>query len=168
MEKNLQNEEAIKKFKKLVEEVRICMFITNNRNDEHEHTRPMANVAVDDDGSLWFFTDVRSIKVEEVASDRDVHLTFAHPGKNSYMDVWGKGSISTDRQLMKEKWSPVVKAYFPNGVDDPNLALLKVVPDDVYYWESETGKMMQYFKMATAAVTGNPGIAKGAEGKLDI
>ena len=168
MEKNLQNEEALQKFKKLVEEVRICMFITNNRNDEHEHTRPMANVAVDDDGTLWFYTDVRSIKVEEVATDRDVHLTFAHPGKESYIDVWGKGTISTDRALIKEKWSPVVKAYFPNGEEDPNLALLKVTPTDVYYWESETGKMMQFVKMATAAVTGKPGIAKGAEGKLEL
>lgn len=168
MEKNLTNEEALAKFKKIVEEVRVCMFITNNRNDEQEHTRPMANVAVDDDGSLWFFTDVRSIKVEEVATDRDVHLTFAHPGKESYMDVWGKGSISTDRTLIKEKWSPVVKAYFPNGADDPNLALLKVAPTDVYYWEAESGKMMQFLKMATAAVIGKPGLADGASGKLDI
>lgn len=168
MEKNLSSQEALQKFKKIVEDVRICMFITNNRNNEHEHTRPMANVAVDNDGTIWFFTDVRSIKVEEVATDQDVHLTFAHPGKEMYMDVWGKGSTSTDRQLIKEKWSPVVKAYFPNGVDDPNLALLKVVPTDVYYWESETGKMMQFIKMATSAVTGKPEMAKGAEGKLDI
>ncbi|RPD43624.1 pyridoxamine 5'-phosphate oxidase family protein [Paracnuella aquatica] len=168
MEKNLQNEEALKKFKKIVEDVRICMFITNTRDDDQEHTRPMANVAVDDDGSLWFYTDIRSIKVEEVAADRDVHLTFAHPGKTNYMDVWGKGTVTTDRGLIKEKWSPVVKAYFPGGVDDPNLALLKVTPTDVYYWESETGKMMQFLKMATAAVTGKTEVAKGAEGKLDI
>jgi general stress protein 26 len=167
MEKNLNNEEAINKFRKLVEEVRICMFITHSRN-EHEHTRPMATVDVDENGTLWFYTDIRSIKVEEVATDREVHLTFSHPGKESYMDVWGTGSISTDRQLIKDKWSPVVKAYFPQGADDPNLALLKVVPNDVYYWESETGKMMQFLKMATAAVTGNPAIAKSAEGKLEL
>ena len=169
MEKSLQQEEAVKKFKKLVEEVRICMFITNTpRNDEHEHTRPMATVAVDDDGTLWFYTDVRSIKVEEVVTNQDVHLIFSHPGKESYLDLWGTSSVSTDRQLIKEKWSPVVKAYFPNGVDDPNLALLKVTPTEVYYWESETGKMMQFLKIATAAVTGKPEIAKGAEGKLEL
>lgn len=169
MEKNLQQEEALQKFRKLVEEVRICMFITNNRGGEgHEHTRPMANVAVDEDGTLWFYTDIRSIKVEEVATDREVHLVFSHPGKESYLDVWGTGSIVTDRKLLEEKWSPVVKAYFPKGVEDPNLALLKVVPTETYYWESETGKMMQFLKQAAAAVTGKPGIAKSAEGKLEI
>ena len=167
MEKNLQNEEALKKFKKLANEVNTCMFITATHS-EKEHTRPMATVEVEEDGSLWFFTDVRSIKVEEVASDNKVHLIYSHPGKDSYMDVWGRGSIITDKQQIKDKWSPVVKAYFPNGADDPNIALLKVQPTDVYYWESETGKMVQFIKMAAAAVTGKPPIAKSAEGKIDL
>jgi general stress protein 26 len=128
----------------------------------------MATIDVDDDGTLWFYTDIRSIKVEEVSIDKQVHLTYAHPGKESYMDVWGTSSIVTDRTLIKEKWSPVVKAYFPGGADDPNVALMKVRPTSVYYWESETGKMVQFLKMAVAAVTGKPGIAESAEGKLAI
>lgn len=167
MEKNLQNEEALKKFKKLAEEIKTCMFITATQS-EQEHTRPMATVEVEDDGSLWFFTDVRSIKVEEVAADHKVHLVYSHPGKDSYMDVWGQGSIITDKAQIKDKWSPVVKAYFPQGAEDPNLALLKVQPTNVYYWESETGKMVQFIKMAAAAVTGNPKVAKSAEGKIDL
>lgn len=167
MEKNLQSEDALKKFKKLVEDVRVCMFITNNQT-EQEHTRPMSVVDVEDNGTLWFYTDVRSIKVEEVATDKKVHLTFAHPGKESYLDVCGTGQIVTDKALIKEKWSPVVKAYFPNGVDDPNIALLRVQPYSVYYWEAETGKMVQFLKMAVSAVTGNTKIAQGAEGKLNL
>jgi general stress protein 26 len=168
MEKNLQSDEALKKFKKLVEEIRVCMFITNTESENEEHTRPMSVVDVEDNSTLWFYTDIRSIKVEEVATDRQVHLTFAHPGKESYMDVRGTGQIITDRALIKEKWSPVVKAYFPDGADDPNVALLRVQPYSVYYWESETGKMVQFLKMAVAAVTGNPKIAQSAEGKLAL
>ena len=167
MEKNLQNEEALKKFKKLVEEVNTCMFITATHS-ENEHTRPMATVEVEDNGSLWFYTDVRSIKVEEVATDNKVHLIYSHPGKQSFMDVWGSGTIVTDKEQIKAKWSPVVKAYFPQGVDDPNLALLKVQPTNVYYWEAESGKMIQFFKMAAAAVTGKPNLAQGAEGKIQL
>lgn len=167
MEKHLQSEEALKKFKKLVEEIRTCMFITNNEND-NDHTRPMSTIEVDDDGTLWFFTDIRSIKVEEVASERKVHLTYAHPGKESYLDVWGSATVSTDRKLIKEKWSPYVKAWFPNGADDPNVALLKVSPHRCYYWDSETGKMVQFVKIAIGALTGNTKIASGAEGKLHL
>lgn len=166
MEKNLQNKEALEKFTKLVNEIRTCMFITNITADEH--TRPMSTIEVEEDGTLWFFTDIRSIKVDEVAKEREVHLTYAHPGKESYLDVWGSATIVTDRQQIKDKWSPIVKAWFPDGVDDPNLSLLKVKPKDTYYWDSETGKMVQFAKMIVGAVVGNPKIADGAEGKLSL
>lgn len=166
MEKNLQAEEAKKKFKKLAEEINVCMFITNN-TDEHNHTRPMATIEVDEGGALWFFTDVRSIKVDEVKRDRSVHLTYAHPGKESYMDVWGSAEVITDRQTIKDKWSTIVKPWFPDGPESPNLALLKVMPSDCYYWKSESGKMVKFLKMAASIVT-EQRLADGAEGKLSV
>ncbi|HEX2606986.1 MAG TPA: pyridoxamine 5'-phosphate oxidase family protein [Flavisolibacter sp.] len=165
MEKNLENKEALEKFIKLVKEINVCMFITNQ--SENEHTRPMATIDVEDNGLLWFFTDIRSLKVEEVSTERTVHLTYAHPGKESYLDVWGQASVVTDKNLIKEKWSPIVKAWFPKGVDDPNIALLKIQPNETYYWDAETGKMVQFFKMAAAAITGKQ-LADGAQGQLKV
>lgn len=167
MEKNLESKEALEKFSKLVNDVRTCMFITNNRSDEHEHTRPMATVDVEENGTLWFYTDIRSVKVEEVGNDREVHLVYSHPGKDSYLDVWGTASVVTDKAVIKEKWTPMVKVYFSDGVDDPNIALLKVVPQDCYYWDTETGKMIYFLKAAASIVTGKR-LAEGAEGKLNV
>jgi general stress protein 26 len=166
MEKNLDATQALKKFKELIEEVKICMFITNTTGDD-EHTRPMATIETEDDGTLWFFTDARSIKVEEVNKQRAVHLVYAHPGKSTYLDVWGSAEIVTDRQQVIDKWSPIVKAWFPDGIADPNLALLKVQPYEAYYWEAESGKMVEFFKMAASIVTGKR-LAEGTEGSLNI
>jgi general stress protein 26 len=166
MEKNLSNTEALTKFKDLVEQINICMFITNTTGD-HEHTRPMATIEVEDDGTLWFYTDVRSIKVKEVHNQHTVHLTYAHPGKEAYLDVWGNAEVVNHRQQVVDKWSPIVKAWFPDGINDPNLGLLKVQPYEVYYWEAETGKMVQFFKMAASVVTGKR-LAEGAEGSLNV
>lgn len=167
MEKNLQNEQALEKFKSLVKDINICMFITNTRDDANTHTRPMATVDVEDDGTLWFYTDIRSIKVEEVEAQQNVHLVYAHPGKSSYLDVWGTASVVTDKKKIKDKWTPMVKVYFSQGTDDPNLALLKVKPEDCYYWDNETGKMVYFLKAAASIVTGQR-LAKGAEGSLDV
>ena len=166
MEKNLGNTEALKKFKKLVEDINICMFITNTAGT-NEHTRPMATMEAEDDGTLWFYTDVRSVKVEEVQDQHTVHLVYAHPGKSIYLDVWGSAIIVNNRQQIVDKWSPLVKAWFPDGITDPNLALLKVQPHEAYYWEAESGKMVQFFKMAVSVVTGKR-LAEGAEGSLNI
>lgn len=168
MEKNLQNKEALEKFKKLVDDIGVCMFITNNRGDVQTHTRPMMTIETEDDGTLWFFTNVRSIKVDEVEKEQEVHLTYAHPAKESYLDVWGSASVVTDRQQIKDKWSPIVKAWFPKGEDDPDVALLRITPQECFYWDAESGRMIEFIKMAVAAVTGNPKIAEGASGKLSL
>jgi general stress protein 26 len=165
MEKNLKQEEALKKFTKLVNEIKICMLITNTK--QKDHTRPMATIDVEANGTLWFYTDIRSIKVEELSANSQVHLVYAHPGKESYLDVWGRASVVTDKQTIKDKWSTFVKAWFPNGVDDPNLALLKVEPNDNYYWDAETGKMISFLKIAASIVTGEK-LADAVEGKINI
>lgn len=166
MEKNLSNEEAIKKFKKLVNEINVCMFITNNK--EQGHTRPMATIEVEENGTLWFFTDIRSIKVEEVNTDHTVHLVYAHPGKESFLDVWGNASVINDNQNIKDKWSPLVKAWFPNGTDDPNIALLKVQPQNVYYWDAEAGRMVSFLKIIAGAITGKSALSNDAQGTLKV
>ncbi|MEI6948723.1 pyridoxamine 5'-phosphate oxidase family protein [Paraflavisolibacter sp. H34] len=169
MEKNLQSKEALEKYRKLVNDINVCMFITNctSGGNSPEHTRPMATIEVEDDGTLWFFSDIRSIKIEEVSVEHKVHLTYAHPGKESYMDVRGTADVITDRAQIKSKWKPMVKAWFPGGSDDPNLALLRVRPSDCYYWDAETGKMVAFLKIAAAAITGKR-LAEGAEGSLKL
>lgn len=165
MEKNLQQSEALAKLKKLVDEVNICMFIT--RPEDEQSSRPMATIKAEEDGTLWFYTHRSSGKTAEINADQDVHLVYAHPGKDSYLDLWGTGSVVNDRQKIKEYWNPMIKAWFPNGVDDPDLCLLKVRPNAAYYWDSESGKMVEFIKILAAAVTGKR-LAEGAEGNLDI
>ena len=166
MEKNLSNEEALKKLKKLVNDINVCMFITNNK--DNSHTRPMATIEVEDDGTLWFFTDIRSIKVEEVSMQHTVHLVYAHPGKESFLDVWGNATVVTDKQAIKDKWSAFVKAWFPGGVDDPNISLLQVRPQNVYYWDAEAGKMVSFLKIIAGAISGKPAMSNDAQGSLKI
>lgn len=165
MEKNLQNQEAINKLRELAEEVNICMFITD---PEHKQSsRPMATIKADEDGTLWFFTSRSSGKTAEIEQEHEVHLVYSHPGKDSYMDVRGNGTVVTDRNKIKELWNPMVKAWFPQGSDDPDLCLLKVVPSGAYYWDAENGKMVEFFRIIASVVTGKT-MAEGTEGSLDV
>lgn len=165
MERNLTSEEAQKKFKDLVEEVGICMFITST--DQNESARPMATIHTDEDGTLWFYTHRSSGKIQELNADHVVHLLYAHPGKDTYLDVWGTANMVTDREKVKELWKPMVKAWFPGGQDDPDLCLLKVKPNDVYYWDTESGRMVEFIKILTSAATGKR-MAEGVEGSLEL
>lgn len=166
MENDLTDEKALKKLKELADDIKVCMFITNNEQDD-DQTRPMTTVDIEDDGTLWFFTNRASQKVDEVNKEQRVHLVYADPGKENYLDVWGKAETTTDKAIIKEKWSPIIKAWFPGGVDDPNIALLKVKPQSAYYWDTKSGKMVAFLKMAISAVTGHR-VDEGEKGQLKI
>ena len=166
MEKNLNNKEAVEKLKDLAESIKVCMFITDN-DEQKDPTRPMTTIEVEDDGTLWFFTGRQSQKVDEVENESLVHLVYADPGKENYMDLWGNATTVTDKSIIKDKWNPIVKAWFPEGVDDPNIALLKVTPRSAYYWDTKAGKMIAFLKMAVSAITGKKS-DEGVAGNLNV
>jgi general stress protein 26 len=51
---------------------------------------------------------------------------------------------------MEELWSPLHRAWFPKGLDDPNIALLQVEVDRAEYWDSPSSKVVQLIGLAKA------------------
>jgi general stress protein 26 len=77
--------------------------------------------------------------------------------------------VIRDSQKAKELWSPVYKAWFPQGLDDPDLALLKVKVESVEYWDTPSNKMVQLFGFVKATLTGKGYQEEGTDHKkLDI
>ena len=54
------------------------------------------------------------------------------------------------KKQIQELWNPILKAWFPLGMDDPKLCLIKVTTEDAHYWNSHSSKMVVYFKMLKA------------------
>ena len=120
------------------------------------------------DGSLWFFTKKSSPKVGEVQQNFDqVNVSYSDPTKMSFVSVSGKAEFVDDKAKLKELWSPFLKVFFPQGLDDPDLTLMKVTANYGEYWDSPSNKMVQLFAMAKAAATKNPK-ALGENKKVDI
>lgn len=157
---HMKNEKNIKKLKEMVEDVRICMFNTISLEGEMG-SRPMATAKIDDDGSIWFFTNEYSPKSKEISKENKVLLAYSDPSDNTYVTVKGKASFVDDRDKKKEFWSPFVKAWFPDGVDDPKLILIKVEADEVEYWDSSASRLVVLFSTLKAIVTGDqPDVGK--------
>ncbi|GAC1533522.1 MAG: hypothetical protein NVS3B15_14210 [Sediminibacterium sp.] len=109
----------------------------------------MMVVDTDGGGNIWFFAHARSNKVKDIAIDHHVQLIFAHPGKSCYFDVRGRAGVVYDKQSIKDKWTPVVKTWFPQGTDDPDLCLLKIKTDEAHYWSGENGGITEIFRIFT-------------------
>jgi general stress protein 26 len=136
-----------------IKDVKYCM-LTSSEEDGTLRSRPMATVDSAHDGTLWFFTKEFSAKVDEISHFRSVNLSYADPKGNVYVSVSGEAMISRDKNRMAELWNPLFRAWFPQGLDDPDIALVRVKINQAEYWEASSNKMVQVFGMVKAMVTG--------------
>lgn len=162
---NENKTEELKKFKDLVDDIKICMMITRDENGK-QSARPMANSKVDDDGTVWFFTNEFSGKVDAISHDNEIFLTYASPSSNSYVAFNAKATLSDDKNKIDELWTPAMKAWFPEGKEDPKILLIQARPIEAEYWDNTSSKIVMFFSMIKAAVTGH--YTEGEHGKLKI
>ncbi len=158
--------EQIKFLKDKIEDVRIAMLVTVNANHEI-HSRPMGTADLDEEGNIWFFTNEYSSKVDEISHENKVVVTYSNPSNNTYLSIKGTASLVDDREKMKKLWNPIIKAFFPDGIDDPKLTLLKVDTQEAEYWDSNSSKMVVGFQMLKAVITGER-YDQGDHGKIQL
>lgn len=150
----MKNEKNIEILKSKIEEVRICLFTTLSEKDEFS-SRPMATVKVEEDGSIWFFTNEYSLKSTEISKENQVTLGYSNPSGNTYITVNGTAELVDDQVRKEAYFSAPVKAWFPEGVEDPRLILVKVTPESAEYWDGTSSKIVLAFSMLKAIVTGD-------------
>lgn len=156
----------IAKLNELIKDVNIAMMTTVEL-DGSLRSRPMATQQSEFDGDLWFFSYDDSAKMDEVQRDRRVNLSYGAGEKDTWVSVSGTANVVRDPAKKKELWSPILKAWFPNGEDDPNLVLLKVSVEQAEYWETGSGKVVQAVGFVKALVTGKE-FDPGENVKLDL
>jgi len=165
-ETRLKDQEAIKKLKELVDEVSICMFTTLD-DEANLSSRPMLTSSIDEEGNLWFFTNEFSEKISDLSKDNMVHLIYSHPVKNIYVDVKGVCSVIIDKTKMKELWDSKLETWFPGGLDDTKLCLVKVSTETAFFWNHSSSKMGLLFHMIRSITKGDK-YKENERGKLDL
>ncbi|MEU4427002.1 pyridoxamine 5'-phosphate oxidase family protein [Actinoplanes sp. NPDC024001] len=142
------------KVKKMVADARICMLTT--MTEDHRHvSRPMALQEVEFDGDLWFFAYADSDLVAQISHYPQVNVAFSDPKQQNWISIAGAASRVDDRAKAEQLWSAPLKAWFPDGLDTPNLTLVKVTTQTAEYWEAaHSSKVVTLLGYAKAVVTG--------------
>jgi len=114
--------------------------------------RPMTACPERDENAIYFLTEARRHKDEEISRNPEVNLSFADAGDQKYVSVTGTAVVSNDRARIKQMFSAPAKVWW-DSAEDPNIRVLKVTPDDAEFWDSP-GKAITYVRMAAALATG--------------
>jgi general stress protein 26 len=149
----LTHEQAIDKLADLIKDIKFAMLTTVD-TEGVLRSRPMATQRTKFDGHLWFFTAERSPKVDQVKRDEHVNLAYADPDNNRYVSVSGTAMVVRDRAKAEELWNPAYKAWFPDGLEDPDLALLRVDVHSAEYWDSPSSPVVHAIGFVKALATG--------------
>jgi general stress protein 26 len=152
-DRQMQKQDA-EKLWSLIKSAKFAMLVTDDAGQLRG--RPMAASQKEFDGTLWFFTRASSHKVSEVQDDSRVCVTYAEPSSQDYVSFSGRAALVRDRAEIDARWSELLKAWFPNGKDDSDVALLKVTVEQAEYWDSPNSKIVQIYGYAKAALTGEP------------
>ena len=72
----------------------------------------MAAFVERDENAIYFLSDARRHKDDEIARDPNVNLAFANAGDQKYVSVTGTATVSNDRAKIKELFSTPAKAWW--------------------------------------------------------
>ena len=149
---DLQGQEAVKKIKDMVEQAEHCWFCSAVAVGESNGDRPMNVRQVDDEGNLWFLSASDSRKNQELAIDPSVKLYFQGSKHSDFMQLNGQATVSRDKKKIKDLWSKMVQTWFTEGMDDPRITVIKVMPTEGYYWDTKHGNAVAGIKIMLGAV----------------
>jgi general stress protein 26 len=126
--------------RELIQGIRVAMLLTRTQ-DGRSASRPMTTQQQDFDGNLWFFASHSSPKMSQIARDPLVQLIYSDSTHQRYVSVDGMAAVVDDAQKKTELWSDAYCVWFEKGVDDPDLALLRVTVSSADYWTSRGGPL---------------------------
>ncbi len=156
-------------FGRLIKDIKFVMLTTREVGGNTLVSRPMTLQKMEFDGDLWFFASWSSILLNQIENNPFVNLAFSNPKDFSFLSAQGIAEVTTDEEKAKELWNPMYKAWFPEGLEDPNLCLLKVKVDSVDYWESPESGIVRLVGFAKSIFTGQPNSkALGTHGHLEM
>jgi general stress protein 26 len=145
-----KHEENVRKLRKMIKGIEFAM-LTTIEDDGSLRSRPMATQRIDFDGDLYFFTKFTAPKVDEVVRDRNVCVSYAAPADQRYVSMSGPARLLYDRAKMKELWFPDLETWFPDGLQDPELALLWISVTQAEYWEGSSGTLVYMSRVKAMA-----------------
>ncbi|WP_312797840.1 pyridoxamine 5'-phosphate oxidase family protein [Tianweitania sp.] len=128
---------------KTLEEIAAAMkgidiaMLTTVTEDGSLASRPMSNNGdVDFDGDSYYFTYEESRMVADIEEEPAVTLGFAGDD-GFYVAVSGDADLIRDKEEFEAHWNPDLDKWFEDGIDTPNIVMIKVESDRLKWWKGE-------------------------------
>lgn len=148
---------------KLIDGIEVAM-LTTRRPDGQLVSRAMQTQRRTAGTDLWFVTNWFEGKLDEIAQDPHVNVSYYKDRTRDWVSVSGTAIISRDRDLIAGLYKPDWKAWFPEeegnprrdgGPNDERITLILVEANVVTYSKTNKPAPLVLFEVVKAMVTGS-------------
>ena len=150
----------LEKFYAAVESIATAMM-TTRRSDGHLRSRAMANQKRAAGADLWFVCKDGSVKLDDIANDPHVNLSYYRDSNREWVSVSGIATISRDRAKIRELYEPDWKMWFDDEgdprdgtPDDPRMVLIGIKIHAAEFLEVNKSKPVLLYELVKGYVTG--------------
>ena len=116
---------AFKEARKIISNHLNSVLVTID-DSEQLRDRVMWTAKIDDDLIVYYAASLKSPQVKRIKMNPNVLVLWF--GNNKYVSLRGFAEIITDKAVLYEIWHESFKKYFPNGKNDPDYVVIKVMP----------------------------------------
>ncbi len=114
--------------REIIAKAHTCAFITLD-SEGCSRARMIETLPIDDDFTLWFGTNPRSRKVEQIRNDARVTVYYADATSTGYVMIQGKAVLINEAEEKEKHWKEGWQSYYPNKEND--FVLIKVNPESL-------------------------------------
>lgn len=150
----------LEKFYAAIESIDTAMM-TTRRTDGHLRSRAMANQTRAAGADLWFVCKDGSAKLNDIANDPHINLSYYRDSNREWVSVSGMAQISRDRAKIHELYQPDWKMWFDDEgdprhgtPDDPRMVLIGVTVHAAEFLEVNKSKPVLLFELIKGWATG--------------
>ena len=150
----------------VIQRVSICMLTT--RGTEGLRARPLEARPDRASGVIWFLTDLRSAKGDEIAVEHDVGLVFIDTHENVYLSITARAYLGRDRIKAAAIWKASDKMWW-EGSDDPNVGVLRATLVTAEIWDGPASKAVALFEFVKSQLSGSkPNLGENRKTAVDM
>ena len=120
------NNKLINAAREIMSSAETCALITLD-HEGRPRVRAMDPFLPESDFTVWFGTNIKSRKVEQIKKDPRVTLYYLEKDGSGYVMVHGIAQIVNNQKEKDKRWKVEWEAFYPNKSED--YLLIKVSPE---------------------------------------
>jgi general stress protein 26 len=120
-------------------------------------------------GAIYFLTDARGLKDDEIEADPQIGFVVVDESENAYLSITGRAEVARDSVQAARIWKKTDDVWWPGGPQDSNVRVIRIEPSRAELWDGPKWQAVAMFEFAKARLTGEkPNLGENRKVTVDL